>query len=292
MDVEIAEERIIVLTDTFTLDHAEGRAWSRRADAFGSFAKLGGLLNRAASEDYECVYRERRLQPFWRLHAVAVAEYERARTYSVGVAPSVRSVQLLGQTITAEQGQLRLSGVESCRDETAREYLFDGLTRAENPSLAPYLQYAGVERDAEGLAEAARAGTVVVPPENKASMLVREVVSSAIGKIDADRVLEERVTVDVVDLVYRPVYAFRYRHGGKEAVIEFDGLTGEIRPDGATFEQYLGKVLEPRFLLDVGVEAVNIFVPGTQLVRIVVEKGAQHLAQQRGAGQDGGRPQE
>ncbi|MCA0308208.1 MAG: hypothetical protein LCH87_12815 [Actinobacteria bacterium] len=287
MDVEIAEERIVVLTDRFSLDHAEGRAWSRRADAFGTVAKLGGLLNRAASEDYECVYRERRLQPFWRLHAVAVAEYERARSYTVAVAPSVRSVELLGQTVAAEQGRLRLTGVESCRDETTREYLFDGLSRAENPALAAYLQFPGAALDAEALGEAARNGTVVVPPENKASMLVREVVSSAIGKIDADRVLEERVSVDVVDLVYRPVYAFRYRHGGKEAVMEFDGLTGEIRPDGATFEQYLGKVLDPRFLLDVGVEAVNIFVPGTQLVRIVVEQGAKHLAQQRDSGQDG-----
>ena len=135
--------------------------------------------------------------------------------------------------------------------------------------------------DAEILAAEATSGTVVVPPDAKASMLVREVMAGAIGKIDADRVLEERVTVDVVDLVYRPVYAFRYRHAGKEAVIEFDGLTGNTRPDGATFEQYLGKILEPKFLLDVGVEAVNIFVPGTQLVRIVVEHGAKHLTPPR-----------
>ena len=281
MDVEIAEERIVALTDRFTLDHAEGRAWSRRADAFGTVAKLGGLLNRSTSEDYECVYRERRLQPFWRLHATAVAEYERTRSYAVAVSPSVRSVQLLGETVSVEQGQLRLSGLETCRDESSREHLFDGLTKAENPSLAGYLKFASEVMDAEALAALAREGTVVVPPETKASLLVREVVSAAIGKIDADRVLEERVIVDVVDLVYRPVYAFRYRHAGKEAVIEFDGLTGEIRPDGSTFEQYLGKVLEPRFLLDVGVEAVNIFVPGTQLIRIAVEHGAKQLAKQR-----------
>jgi hypothetical protein len=279
MDVEIAEERIVVLTDRFSLDHAEGRAWSRRAEAFGTVARLGGLLNRAGSEDYECVYRERRLQPFWRLHATAVAAYERRRAYTVDVSPSVRSVQIAGETIAAEGGRLRLSGLESCRDESARERFFDGLTRAESPALAAYVTYPGAVTDADTLAETARSGTVVVPPETKASMLVREVVSAAIGKIDADRVLEERVTVDMVDLVYRPVYAFRYRHAGREAVMEFDGLTGDIRPDGATFEQYLGKILEPRFLLDVGVEAVNIFVPGTQLVRIVVEQSARQLAQ-------------
>ena len=281
MEVEIAEERLVVLTDRFNLDHAEGRAWARRADAFGTVAKLGGLLNRSASDDYECVYRERRLQPFWRLHAHAVAEYERTRNYAVPVAAGVRSVQIAGQTLPVEDGQLRLSGLESCRDETAREFLFDGLTRAESPALMTYLRFPGATTDAEALATTARSGTVVVPPENKASMLVREVVSAAIGKMEADRVLEERVSVDVVDLVYRPVYAFRYRHAGKEAVIEFDGLTGDIRPDGATFEQYLGKVLEPRFLLDVGVEAVNIFVPGTQLARIVVEHGAKRLVKQK-----------
>lgn len=281
MDVEIAEERIVVLADRFSMDHAEGRAWARRADAFGAVAKLGGLLNRSGADDYECVYRERRLQPFWRLHATGVAEYERTRSYTVPVAPSVRSVQIAGETVTAEQGQLRISGLESCREETSREFFFDGLTRAENPALAGYLKFQGEISDADALAESARSGTVVVPPENRASMLVREVVSAAIGKIDADRFLDERVTVDVVDLVYRPVYAFRYSHAGKEAILEFDGLTGDVRPDGATFEQYLGKVLEPRFLLDVGVEAVNIFVPGTQLVRIVVEHGAKRVVEQR-----------
>jgi hypothetical protein len=65
MDVKLAEERILVRADRFNLDHAEGRAWAKRTDAFGTVAKLGGLLNRAGSEDYKCSYRERRLQPFW-----------------------------------------------------------------------------------------------------------------------------------------------------------------------------------------------------------------------------------
>lgn len=281
MDVEIAEERLVVLTDRFNLDHAEGRAWARRAEAFGAVARIGGLLGRSASDDYECVYRERRLQPFWRLHASSAAEYERTRTYTVAVAPEVRSVVVAGESYAATQGQLRVTGLESCREQTEREFLFDGLTRAETPSLQKYLAFAGTVADADSLADTARQGTVVVPPENKASMLVREVVSAAIGKIEADRILEERVSVDIVDLVYRPVYAFRYRHAGREAVMEFDGLTGDIRPDGATFEQYLGKALEPKFLLDVGVEAVNLFVPGTQLARIVVEHGVKRLVAQK-----------
>ena len=64
-------------------------------------------------------------------------------------------------------------------------------------------------------------------------------------------------------------------------MIEFDGLTGETRPGGATFEQYLGKVLEPKFLLDAGVEAVNMFLPGTQLARIVVQHGVRRIKDHR-----------
>jgi hypothetical protein len=281
VDVEIAEERIVVLADRFNLDHAEGRAWTRRADAFGTVAKLGGMLSRAGSEDYECVYRERRLQPFWRLHCLAVAAYERTRTYTVAVTPEVHSVQIAGETKTVEQRQFHVSGLEGCRDEIERDFLFDGLTGKQNPALVAYLKFPATVVNAEMFEATAQAGTVVVPPENKASALVREVVSAAIGKIEADRILEERVSVDLVDLVYRPVYAFRYRHAGKEAVIEFDGLTGDTRGDGSTFEQYLGKALDPRFLLDIGVEAVNIFVPGTQLARIVVQHGVKRLSDQR-----------
>ena len=81
MQVELAEERLMLLADRFNMDHAEGRAWAKRTDAFGTAARLGGMLNRSGSDDYECVYRERRLQPIWRLHSRAVAVYERMRNY-------------------------------------------------------------------------------------------------------------------------------------------------------------------------------------------------------------------
>jgi hypothetical protein len=250
-------------------------------------ARIGGLLNRNA-EDYECVYRERRLQPFWRLHSRAIATYERTRTLSIPVPADVLSVRLGDQTIMVEDRQLAVIGLESCRDESERDVLVDGLTGVQTPALTRYLQFPGRTASAEDLAATVRDGTVVVPPASKASALVREVLSSAIGRIDADRILEDRVSVDLVDLCYRPVYAFRYRHAGKEAVVEFDGLTGDVRPDGASFEQYLGKTLDPKFLLDLGVEAVNMFIPGAQLARIVVQHGVERYAETRG--QDRQRP--
>lgn len=55
-------------------------------------------------------------------------------------------------------------------------------------------------------------------------------------------------------------------------MLELDPLTGAIRPGGATFETYLGKILEPRFLFDVTVETANIFFPGATLARVLVNK--------------------
>lgn len=282
MQVELAEERIFVLKDRFSAEHAEGRAWAKRIEAFGAMAKMAGLLAKPKDDEFEVVYRERRLQPFWRLAVSAVCAYERMRDYSVKVAPEVQSVLLDGQDRTVSGGQFALRGLETCREETHRRTLIDGLTKAVNPGLAAYLEFDAVEVDAAGLAAATTEGAVVVPPAVRASMLVRDLVSGAIGKIDADKVLEETVRVEAVDLYFRPVHAFRYRRQGKEAVVEFDALTGEARTGGSTFEQHLGKVMDPQFLLDAGAEALNFVLPGANLAKIVLIKGME-LHKARGA---------
>ncbi|HLK26582.1 MAG TPA: hypothetical protein VKT30_18155 [Caulobacteraceae bacterium] len=273
MNVELAEERILVLPDPTTMEAAEQRAWAKRMDAFGALARMSGFLSKPKDEEFELTYKERRLQPFWRLSAHATYAYERRKTYAVKVASEVQSVEIAGETKAISRGEFTLSGLETCREETSKEFLYDGLAQgAPNAELAAYLKYdPRVVTEAE-LEAMAKSGLIVVPPQAKASMIVREVVAAMLSKIDADRVTEETVRLDCVDLYYRPIYAFRYRRAGKEAVLELDPLTGAIRPGGATFETYLGKILEPRFLFDVTVETANIFFPGATLARVLVNK--------------------
>ena len=273
MQVELAEERIFRLADRFSLEHAEGRAWAKRLEAFGALARVAGLFNHPKEDDFAVVYRERRLQPFWRVAVSTATAYERRRSYAVPVAPEVRQVTIDGRSLPAVDGQISFEGLESCREEARREVFVDGLSKQPTPTLAAYLQHDAVETDAEALAKATAEGMVVVPPQAKASMVVRDVVAAAIGKIDADTVTEELVRVEAVDLYYRPIHAFRYRRADKEAVVEFDAVTGEARVGGDTFEQYLGKALEPRFLLDVGAETLNFVVPGANLAKLIIVKG-------------------
>jgi hypothetical protein len=271
MNVELAEERIVVLPDPTTMEAAEQRAWGRRVEAFGALARMSGLLSKP-KDDIELTYREQRLQPFWRLAATATYAYERTKTFAVKVANEVQTVAIAGETKSVSRGEFTLTGLESCREETHKEFLYDGLSQGADPELGVYLKYDGKVATEAQLQELAKGGTIVVPPQAKASMIVREVVAAMLSKIDADKVLEETVRIERVDLVYRPLYAFRYRRAGKEAVLELDPLTGAIRPGGATFETYLGKILEPKFLFDVTVETAQIFFPGATLARVLVNK--------------------
>ena len=273
MNVELADERVLILPEQVSEEQAETRAWVKRIDAFGAMARMSGLLARPKDEEFELIYRERRLQPFWRLLAKSVSVYERSKDYVVKVAPSVTSVQIAGEVRASPNGAFTITGLESCREEQHKECLFDGLTKALDAELTSHLKVAGVVASPDDLRHLAESGTIVIPPQVKSSMIVREMVAGMVVKIDADRVLEETVRLEAIDLYYRPVYAFRYRRQGKEAVVEVDAVSGMARPGGATFERYLGKVLDPTFLFDVTVEAANIFLPGATLVRVLVNKG-------------------
>ena len=273
MDVQVAEERVFRIPDQFSLQHGEGRAWAKRLEAFGALARVAGLFSPAKDDEFEVIYRERRLQPFWRISVSTRVAYERQREYRVSVAPDVVAVRVGEIDLIAQERQFVLQGVETCLEETSRTTLVDGLLQQTLNIGSPYLQFEAEEYTSSELAATTHDGVIVVPPQAKASLVVRDAISAAIGKFDADRVIEEHVTVDAVDLYYRPVFAFRYRRLGKEAVVEFDAVTGETKVGGATFEQYLGKVLEPKFLLDVGAETLNMVLPGANLAKMMIVKG-------------------
>jgi hypothetical protein len=273
MNVELAEERILLLADRFSIESAEARALTKRTEAFGALAKLGGLISKPKDEDYEIVYRERRLQPFWRLSAQTAYTYERRRDHKIKVGHEVQSVALFENSVLATNKEVTFSIIETCKENNRREWFFDGLTKASAPNLKSYLQYDAAPIGVDALNDQTKTGAVVVPPQAKSSALTRDVLSQVMPKIEADKILEEKVQIDAIDLYYRPVYAFRYRWQGKEAVVEFDAVTGEVRTGGATFETYVGKYIDPVFLLDIGAEAANMFIPGVNLAKIMVVKG-------------------
>lgn len=274
MNVEIAEERILLLPDAIGAEQARTRAWARRNEAFGAFARIGGLISRPKDEDYEIVYSELRLQPFWRIAASTTYVYDRQREHRIKLSPEVSEVTIGGRTFPVTKGQSSIVVIENCREASQREWLFDGLTKKGDPGLKEYLATEATPVTPDDLNDRTRAGAVVLPPQAKASMLTRDVISQSIRKIEADRVIEETMRIDAIDLIYRPVYAHRLVWQGKEAVVEVDAVLGEAKASGRTFESYVGKLVDRDLLMDAGLEAANMILPGVTLARIIVTRAA------------------
>ncbi|MFQ5610699.1 MAG: hypothetical protein ACE5H9_01050 [Anaerolineae bacterium] len=278
MEIAVADERAWLLKEQLSMDHAEGRAWSKKVDAFGTMARFTGLLQRPKDDEFQLVYKEHRYEPFWHVVCSARYVYERNRQYELSIAgPEVGRVTINEVDFIVKDGVIKLSGLEHCREEFDEDITIEGITGEHRPDLAGYFKYEKVEIPEDELDEFAPAGVIVVPPQAKASAIVHQILSGMVKSVEADTIIEDRVSVETIDLYYRPVYAFQYRWlaKDKEAVMEYDGLTGELRAGGQIFRQYVGKVLDPDFLFDVGADTVELLVPGGGIAVKLARKGLQ-----------------
>lgn len=276
MEISLADERALLLKETLTMDQAEGRAWGQKLDGFGRMAKVTGILQRPKDDDFELVYKEHRYQPFWHIVCSARYVYERQREYPLSLSGSeVERVTIAESEYEVVNGRVTLIGTEHCREEPHREVFIDGYSGEELPALADYLQHPANEVPVDYLDDLTEQGAIVVPPHGRATAVVRDVLLGILKSVRADRILEDTVDVERVDLYYRPVYAFQYRWKSKqrEAVLEFDGVTGVLQTDGKTFQQYVGKIMDPEFLFDVSVDTIDLLVPGGGIAMKLARKG-------------------
>ncbi|MEM7335812.1 MAG: hypothetical protein AAF490_27285 [Chloroflexota bacterium] len=276
MDIALADERALVLKETLTMDQAEGRAWSKKVDAFGRMAKVGSFLQKPKDSDFELIYKEHRLEPFWHIICRARYVYERYKDFEIQLSGDmVENVTINGVKHAATNGRLTLKGTEHCREEPFTDVFIDAYTNEKTESLRDFLGYAANEVQKEYLEDLTQKGIIIVPPQVKASSAVRDVLVGMMQQITADRIIEDSLEVEKVDLYYRPVYAFQYRWHTKEkeATLEYDGLTGNLQTGGQTFQQYVGKVMDTDFLFDVGVDTIDLFVPGGGLAIKLARKG-------------------
>ncbi|MCA9921041.1 MAG: hypothetical protein KC421_01650 [Anaerolineales bacterium] len=276
MEISLADERALLLKEQLTLEQAEGRAWSNKIDAFGRIAKMGSLLQRPKDDDFELIYKEHRVEPFWHVVCDARYVYERRREFPLEISgPEVEKVTIEDKEYGVTNGRLILHGLEYCREEPHKTVFVDGYSNQPVPELAGYLDYPANEVPTDYMEELTEKGIIVVPPQVRASAVVREVLIGMLRTVKADRILEDSVNIQTVDLYYRPVYAFQYRWRSrdKEAILEYDGLTGQLQTGGKTFQQYMGKLMDPEFLFDVGADTIDLLVPGGGIAVKLARKG-------------------
>jgi len=264
MDIKLAEQHIFVLDDRLTADDARQRAMDRRASAFGS--ALGNLLQRPKADDIELVNSQRRLEPFWHVGGQAVYVYERSREYTVPASGAeVREVTVHGEVYPVRtatgKASFALPTIEHCRDEFHQELHVDGVSGAPMTDATSIMT--GSRREVTDLGTAAESNTIVIPPTQHASSLVRQLLALMLKPVQADTVSEESMTLEHIDLYYRPWWAFEFhwKPKDKRGVVEIDAVTGLIRPGQALMAK-VQRMVSRDTLFDIGADTVGLLVPG------------------------------
>ncbi|OGC50584.1 hypothetical protein A2716_05275 [candidate division WWE3 bacterium RIFCSPHIGHO2_01_FULL_40_23] len=275
MDIKVTDEKIYFFKEQLSFEQAEENALSKKLDAFGTVLKFTSFLQKPKDEEFELSYKEARFEPFWYVVCDALYVYDRKTSYQWALSGSeVKEVTFGGNKYSSQKGVVNIDATDHCRQEDHVEIYMDGVTGERNPTLASYLKFSSTEVPKEKIEKHVPKGAIVVPPKIRISALVREVLAKSIQSIQADKIFEENVELKNVDLYYRPVYAFRFswKSKAKEAIIEIDGLTGQVKVGNRTFEQYLGKVLDKDFLFDLGADAAGIVLPGGSIAVKIAKK--------------------
>jgi hypothetical protein len=278
MDIVIAEQCARMFNDQLDAQTARERAIEKKLDAFGTVAKF---LQRPKPEEIQIIYSEKRYEPFWCVVAKATYVYERAQKYRVPVQGAmVKQVIINGETYVPQKERdsfaLTVQGMERCEESTEKQVYVDGVT-SEKKDFSAYLKYAAT--DIPSLDTFAPEGVLVVPPQVRIAQVVREVLTSLMKAVQADKIIEERIEVSQVVLYFRPVYAFEYHWTvkDKKQTLEFDGLTGALKSDGKAVREVLKKMMDSDTLFDVSGEALNLLLPGgsvaVKLARAAAQRG-------------------
>jgi hypothetical protein len=88
---------------------------------------------------------------------------------------------------------------------------------------------------------------------------------------------EESMTIQNIDLYYRPWWAFEFlwKPKDKKGVVELDAITGQMRP-GQALADRVTKMVNRDALFDIGADTVGLLVPGgsiaVKVARLAVDK--------------------
>ncbi len=262
MEIAFTKQRALALKETITWEEVKERAWDKKTTVFGS--KLGKIFARPKPDDVKVADQGKRWIPFWHVRCSVVHEYTRTRHYQVPIPqPEVRTV-VIDEREYIPSGDPRgftLVGLEKCRELAAVERTVNALT-SEDEDWAHYLEFAA--EAIEDLAGWYPAESSVIPAQVRASSVVRQAIAQLIKQVDADTVQQDLITIERIDLYYRPVFAFEFHWTLKDrrTTGEFDGLTGKVLTDDKYAGEAAATALTPEQVFDVGVETIDLLVPG------------------------------
>jgi hypothetical protein len=258
MEIVIAEKGAFYFEPVISADEARGRAGAHKASAFGALSRL---FSRPKDEDITVTDLGLCFFPLWHAKAHLRSVYDRSESYKVPVkTPHVAAVTVNGSNYALAAGAIELPVTEHCERDEQRELWLDALS-GQPVDVQPYLK---AKSTAINLDEFAPEGAKIIAPTMRASAVIRAVLGDDFRPTDADEIKEEDVNVQCIDLYLRPTFGFKYDWVAKSktAEVAVDAISGELQIEPPAAIAAVGKLLKPETLFDLGVETLNLVVPG------------------------------
>jgi hypothetical protein len=278
MEISLAEEHAYYFVPQISLEVARDRIEKKKTTLVAGM--FGNLISRPNPNEIQVVSVENRLEPYWMVTAASRTAYDRQQVYTVPIkGEEVREVTLLGQKLTVgSKGNpsLTLNGIEHCVDERRVTRFFDGLT-GQKEDLSRFQSF--TKSAITDIGEFAPDGMLVVPPQMRATAIIRQVLGEVIQPVTKAQIIhEELVDIETIELNFRPVYALEYEwtSKGKRVIVEFDALLGDMRSGGKKWSDQIKGIITRDLFFDVTADAVGMLVPGgsiaVKLVKAVVDR--------------------
>ena len=278
MEISLAEEHAYYFVPQIPLEIARDRIEKKKAALVAGM--FGNLISRPNPNEIQVISVENRLEPYWVITAASRTTYDRQQVYTIPIkGEEVHEVTVLGQKLTVNSKgspSLTLNGIEHCVEEHRLTRFYDGLS-GQKTDLSRFQSF--TKSEITDLGQFAPEGMLIVPPQMRATAIVRQILGEAIQPVKNAQVIhEERVDVEAIELNFRPVYAVEYEWAskGKRVIVEFDALLGDMHSGGKKWSDQIKGILTRDLFFDVTADAVGMFVPGgsiaVKLVKAVVDR--------------------
>jgi hypothetical protein len=278
MEISLAEEHAYYFVPQISIEVARDRIEKKKTTLVAGM--FGNLISRPNPNEIQVVSVENRLEPYWMVTAASRTAYDRQQVYTVPIkGEEVREVTLLGQKLTVgSKGNpsITINGIEHCVDERRVTRFFDGLT-GQKEDLSRFQSF--TKSAITDIGEFVPDGMLVVPPQMRATAIIRQVLGEVIQPVTKAQIIhEERVDIETIELNFRPVYALEYEwtSKGKRVIVEFDALLGDMRSGGKKWSDQIKGIITRDLFFDVTADAVGMLVPGgsiaVKLVKAVVDR--------------------
>lgn len=259
---------------------AKERADEQKNNAFTFLSTLSGLSSKLTSitsraskmlikdEDIELTRSERRLEPFWVIEATRTITYDSEKTYRA----TVENVDAKRVIIEGSSQELEVKDqnntqiisfkvTEKCQRDILFSSVIDGMERShiQSESLSHYLEDKKYRRKP--------LESEVVEPTLLETGLIQRAKRKLLETDEInEKKLEENTVINRLEIYFRPVFAFEYRHkkdSSKTVIIEVDGLTGKVVDSGTSwFSEKANQEKIQTIAKNVVAELAGSIVPG------------------------------